>query len=159
MRRRTPEPDFWKPSVDRGFREVESETYAGLLDGRPCSIAMVPVMYGFLGVLLRVEAVAPFRGTLYRREGRVARNMFSDGVSPDVRDPRFAAAFGVISDGSTWRVSDAACESIEALHLEYVQADTEAISVLWMSEVPPDGLALERASALIRALVPGQRAR
>jgi hypothetical protein len=150
--RHPPEIDYWKPALERGFHQVGDEKYSGSLDGLPCVIAMVPVGPGSLGVLLRVDVPTSLVGTLYRRNGSVAGRIFQGGQSPLTSSVVFASKFLVV-DGASWNVNDLSCQLIEDLHLEYVQAGRDSIAVLWVSEVPPDGPALQRASLLVRSLV------
>ena len=91
--------NLWKPAMERGFRRAGDETYVGRLGEAPCTIAVVPVIYGYFGVLVTAKIVSPLRGTLFWRRGRVASSMFSGGVAPDADDPTFGAEYRVLSDG------------------------------------------------------------
>jgi hypothetical protein len=144
--------DLWKAAMDRGFRRAGDETYVGRLGEAPCTIALVPVIYGYLGVLVTAKMVSPLRGTLFWRRGRVASSMFSGGVAPEADDPTFAAEYRVLSDGPKWSLSEATCHFVRALHIEYLQAQPPALSILQMVEVPPDEATLARLDALIATL-------
>jgi len=144
--------NLWKPAIERGFRWAGDETYIGRLGEAPCTIAVVPVIYGYLGVLVTAKIVSPLRGTLFWRRGRVASSMFSGGVAPDADDPTFADEYRVLSDGPRWSLSEATCHFVRVLHIEYLQSQPPALSILQMAEVPPDDATLARLDALIATL-------
>lgn len=145
--------DLWTPAVARGFRNAGDDTYIGRLAEVPCSIAVVPVIYGYLGVLVTARVVSPLRGTLYSRRGRVASSMFSGGLTPDVADPAFSASYRILTDGPAWSLSEATCHFVDALRLEYVQSAPPVLSILRMAEVPPDEATLARFDVLIGTLI------
>jgi hypothetical protein len=157
MRRHEPPTDYWRAAKARGFVEIQEDRFSGALAGHACSIAMVPIAPGALGVLTKVDVDSALWGNLYRLNGVLAKHMFDGGSPPQTPNAQFASTFRVRADGAFWMLDDKACTLMEDLHLEYIQAIPTSLSLLCVSEVPPDELTLTGLTSLIQELVTANR--
>ena len=82
MHRREPPTDYWKAAKDRGFIQLQEDRFSGSLAGHACSISMVPISHGALGILTKVDVDSSLWGNLYRLDGIVAKHMFEGGSRP-----------------------------------------------------------------------------
>ena len=157
MDRREPPRDHWKAAKDRRFVQLQDDRFSGSLAGHACSIAMVPISHGALGVLTKVDVDSSLWGNLYRLDGIVAKHMFEGGSQPQATDERFASRFRVRADGAPWIIDETSCALMEDLQLEYIQAVQTSLSFLCVSEVPPDEPMLARMTRLVEGLARANR--
>lgn len=152
MHRRAPPTDYWRAAKARGFIQLQDDRFSGSLAGHACSIAMVPISHGALGVLTKVDVDSSLWGNLYRLDGIVAKHMFEGGSQPQAADEQFASRFRVRADGAPWIIDETSCALMEDLRLEYIQAVQTSLSFLCVSEVPPDEPTLVRMTRLVDGL-------